>query len=138
MSVTSSRTASIRLTSTDSEETTISAMTNTSVSSTGYHNSSMSDTFNDSDVPLSPRSPKSPTRSINSPCSTRSPRGSRTCSPSPCARWAITKDRNMCSKNKFTVVLLVHKTLVKLQSRIFRAYIPIFNNELLVPFILYF
>ena len=85
---TSSRTACIRLTSTDSEETTISAVTTSSVASSGYHNSNTSEGPPDSDVthsPMSPRSPKSP-RSPFSGSPIRSPRGSRACSPSPCAR----------------------------------------------------
>ncbi|XP_064081440.1 uncharacterized protein LOC135198017 isoform X2 [Macrobrachium nipponense] len=73
-----SRLASIRLTSTDSESTSLS----------GYQNSGTSQDYIDSDVimsPLSPKSPKSP-KSPVSPMSPRSPRGSsRPCSTSPLA-----------------------------------------------------
>ncbi|XP_042873368.1 uncharacterized protein LOC122253990 [Penaeus japonicus] len=84
-----SRLARIRLTSTDSDSTSLS----------GYRNSTTSQDLMDSDVilsPLSPRSPKSPfsprspkspfsPKSPASPISPRSPRGSRPCSPSPLA-----------------------------------------------------
>ncbi|XP_066960129.1 uncharacterized protein [Macrobrachium rosenbergii] len=79
-----SRLASIRLTSTDSESTSLS----------GYQNSGTSQDYIDSDVimsPLSPKSPKSPKspftpKSPVSPMSPRSPRGSsRPCSTSPLA-----------------------------------------------------
>ncbi|KAK4289031.1 hypothetical protein Pmani_037982 [Petrolisthes manimaculis] len=73
-----SRLASIRLTSTDSDSTSLS----------GYRNSTTSQDFMDSDVTMSPLSPKSPfsPKSPCSPISPRSPRGgSRTCSPSPMA-----------------------------------------------------
>ncbi|XP_042212069.1 GTP-binding protein REM 1-like [Homarus americanus] len=73
-----SRLASIRLTSTDSDSTSLS----------GYRNSTTSQDYIDSDdvtmSPLSPKSPFSP-KSPCSPLSPRSPRGSRPCSPSPLA-----------------------------------------------------
>ncbi|XP_071549913.1 uncharacterized protein [Panulirus ornatus] len=75
-----SRLASIRLTSTDSDSTSLS----------GYRNSTTSQDYIDSDVTMSPLSPKSPRspfspKSPCSPVSPRSPRGSRPCSPSPLA-----------------------------------------------------
>ncbi|XP_037784733.1 uncharacterized protein LOC119580707 [Penaeus monodon] len=75
-----SRLASIRLTSTDSDSTSLS----------GYRNSTTSQDLADSDIilsPLSPRSPKSPfsPKSPASPLSPRSPRNSRPCSPCPLA-----------------------------------------------------
>ncbi|KAL7640309.1 UNVERIFIED_CONTAM: hypothetical protein RMT77_009723 [Armadillidium vulgare] len=73
-----SRLASIRLTSTDSEDTIIS----------GYQTSTTSQEFVDSDAipsPISPRSPRSP-RSPKSPSTPVSPRSrnSRPCSPQKC------------------------------------------------------
>nr|XP_045589979.1 putative uncharacterized protein DDB_G0291608 [Procambarus clarkii] len=82
-----SRLASIRLTSTDSDSTSLSGYRNSTTTSQDYIDSDVTMSPLSPKSPFSPKSPKSPfsPKSPCSPLSPRSPRGSRPCSPSPLA-----------------------------------------------------